>query len=164
MRQVELTLPSILDVVGRMRPQDRQCVAAALGSVTDEEFAVNRFQAFSSLAGWALVDDAGTPWAIGGIAQPNRWTGHLWLVVADGMPLQSWRKLARITRTLIAEAIEPSSQLGIHRIEAQVLSSWSEAQHFVRRVGMHLEGTLRSSGCGGEDIQVWSVVGPAKGD
>lgn len=164
MRLRELTLADAASVAGRMRNLDRQCVRALLGDITDDEFAADRFRAFAAGAGWSLVDDAGTPWAISGLSFSNTWTCVLWLVVVDGLPLQSWRKLVGAAKTLVAKAIEPSSPLGTHRIEAHVLSTWTEAQHLVRRVGMQLEGVRRCAGRGGEDIQVWAAVRRPQGD
>lgn len=156
MKLEELTLADTLSVVRRMRPRDRECVRELLGEVTDEDFAIDRFRSYGPA--WTLKDEHGTAWAVGGLSLVSGWTGILWLVVAEGMQLQSWRKLVRHTRTIILNALDPANELGRHRVEAHILSSWPEAQAFIQQVGMVCEGTRYAAGSSGADIQVWAML------
>lgn len=150
-----LTLADALAVVGRMREWDRRCVRAALGDVPDEVFAVNRWQADGPA--WSLWTTQG-PQAICGMQLPNAWTGVFWLIAADGMAGDSWRKLIRLGRTVLANASDRANAEFRHRIEAHVLSQWVEAAEFARCIGFQLEGTRRAAGSGGEDIETWTKV------
>ena len=156
----ELELADALSVVSRMRDQDRACVRALLDDITNEAFAVNRWQAHG--AAWSMVDEAGLPWAIGGVNLPNSWMGIFWLVVAEGLPLESWRKLMRHTGNMLVNARDRGSSVYRHRIEAHVLADWPEAQKLVGRLGFIHEGTREGAGRNGEAIQVWAIVGPVK--
>lgn len=157
----ELSLGHALAVVAAMRPLDRACVQALLGDISDEAFAVNRWQSYGPA--WALVDGSGQALAIGGVSLPNEWTGVMWLVVRDGLPLETWRKLMRQTRTVIGNALDPANSAYRHRLEAHVLESWGDAQKLVRALGFEFEGTRRAAGRGGENVQQWAIVGPVKG-
>jgi hypothetical protein len=139
-----------------MRQRDRECVAELLGDIDDEDFAIDRYRCYGPA--WALVDDAGMPWAIAGLALINGWTGVFWLVVAEGLPLQSWRKLVRQARTILQNGLDPANEHGRHRIEAHVLASWPEAQALVEQLGMRNEGTRRAATRSGRDLQVWAKV------
>lgn len=161
MELVELTLAHSLSVVGRMREKDRACVLAMLGDISDEAFAANRWQSYGPA--WALLDDSGHPQAIGGMTLPNDWTGVMWLVVAEGLPRESWRKLIRHTRTVIANATDPRNEAFRHRIEAHVLDGWGGAQRLVEALGFQLEGIRRAAGRNGENVQQWAIVCPVKG-
>lgn len=151
----ELTLADALHVVARMRQRDRAGFRAALGDLSDDEIAANRWQSHGPA--WTLDVD-GLPVAIAGVNFPNSWTGVMWLVVVDSLPLESWRKVLRQTRTVIANALNPSNEHGKRRIEAHVMADWPEAQELVRRLGFEFEGVRRCAGSGGEDIQVWAIV------
>lgn len=151
----ELTLADALHVVQRMRPRDRQGFRAALGDLSDDELAVGRFQAYGPA--WAYDVD-GQPAAIGGLHCVNGWTAVMWLVVVDGVALESWRKLLRATRTVISNALDPANEHGRRRIEAYVMADWPEAQALVKRLGFVHEGTRRSAGSAGEDVQMWAIV------
>jgi hypothetical protein len=146
-----LTLADALSVVSRMRERDRQCVRAAMGQASDEAVAVGRWQ--TDGPAWSLWDERG-PQAIGGLSFQNGWSAVFWLFATDDMRGNSWRKLIRHTRTVIANVTAPAH--GRHRIEAHVLSEWSEAREFARRLGFELEGVRRAAGAGGEDIEIWT--------
>lgn len=160
---VDLQLCHVLQVVHVMRPEDAACVRAATGDLDLDGFAVNRFQAYGPA--WALVDaDQSRAWAIGGLQLVNDWTGVLWIVASEGMPSESWRKLTRKARTLLTNACDPAHPLYLHRVEAHVLASWSAARRFASKgLGLELESVKRAAGSGGEDIEVWTRVGPVKG-
>jgi len=157
----ELSLAHALDVVAAMRPLDRMCVQALLGDISDEAFAVNRWQSYGPA--WALVDDSGQALAIGGVSLPNDWTGVMWLVLRDGLPLETWRKLIRHTRTVIGNALDPANSSHRHRLEAHVLESWGDAKKLVQALGFEFEGTRLAAGRDGQHIQQWAIVGPVKG-
>lgn len=151
----ELQLADALHVISHMRDRDRAGFRAALGELSDDELAVGRFQAYGPA--WAMDVDGETV-AIGGIHLANDWLGVMWLVMVDGVPLESWRKLLRQTRTVIANALDPANEHGRRRIEAHVMADWPEAQQLVKRLGFRLEGTRRCAGSGGEDMQMWAIV------
>lgn len=153
-----LTLADALSVVSRMRPEDRACVQAILGPVSDEVFAVNRWQ--SDGPAWTLLDAQGNPQAIGGLAFSNDWSAVLWMVAAQGIGRDSWRKLLRATRTVLQEATNPKNPHYRHRIEVCVM--WAEAARFAQALGFEFEGTKRQAGRGGEDVQIWALCSPAK--
>lgn len=146
-----LSLDDCLHVVRRMRPEDRACKVAALGwSVTDEAFAVNRFQ--TEGPAWTLLE-GGEPVAIFGL-QTASWQAVAWLVATPAVTRQSWRKLVRHARTV-------RSNLGsaaLHRVEAHVLAGWSEAGRFAEHLGFTYEGTRRAAGSGREDVQIWGMT------
>lgn len=150
-----LTLADTLAVVSRMREWDRRCVRAALGDTPDEVFAVSRWQAEGPA--WSLWDERG-PQAICGMQLPNAWSGVFWLIATDELRSDSWRKLIRLGRTVLANASDRANQQFRRRIEAHVLGGWTEAAEFARRIGFELEGVRRAAGSGGEDIEIWTKV------
>ena len=153
----ELSLADALIVCSDMRPEDAACVRAATGREPGEWFAAERWQAYGPA--WALSQD-GEPWAIGGLHLRNGWTGVLWMVARPGMRPQSWRKALRQTRTVIGSAMDAGNPERRRRVEAHVLSGWTEAAEFARRLGLTLEGVMRQAGARGESIEVWATAGP----
>lgn len=150
----DLTLADALSVIESMRPQDRACVSALLGDVSDEVFAVDRFQ--SNGAAWSIDG------ALLGVSFPNDWTAVWWLIARRDF--HSWRKLIRHARTVLSNVANPGNNHYRHRIEAYVLSSWVEAGEFVRHMGFHRESVRRQAGRNGEDIEVWVILGPVRSD
>ena len=146
-----MTLADALLVVGKMRENDRAAMRAALGDVTDDVVAVNRWQTRGPA--WVMTRD-GQPVAICGLSMGSEWAATAWLITTNAMRADSWRKLVRHCRTVLSNM--PRSTL--HRIEAQVLDGWAEAGEFVRRMGFVLEGTRRRAGKGGEGFHVWSIL------
>ena len=133
-----------------MRREDRECLEAVTGVCDPDLFALNRWQ--TEGAAWALVD--GEPVAIGGLSQAVPGIGRLWLITTDAMTPQSWKKLIRHTRTVLANA-----STVIPRIEAEVLGTWSAAERFIRRLDFELEGVRRRAGRDGRDILVFVYRG-----
>lgn len=154
-----LTLAGALMVTLDMRPMDAACVRAITGNDPGEWFAVERFQSHG--VALELLQD-GEPVAMAGLSLPNGWTGVLWLVARPALRLQSWRKLVRSARTVLARAGDPAHPEYRHRIEAHVLAAWPEAQRFVQALGFELEHVRRGAGSRGEDLQVWVRLGPPK--
>lgn len=154
-----LTLDDALHVVRRMREADRRCVRAVLGDIEDEAFAVGRWQ--TTGPAWTVLQD-GEPVAIGGLTLHTAWLAVPWLVATPDLRRETWRKLIRQGRTVLANASDPRHPQYRHRIEAHVLAEWPEAEAFAPRFGFVLEGTRRSAGRGGEDIQMWAITGPVK--
>jgi hypothetical protein len=155
----DLSLQDALTVVQGMRPLDRRCVQAAFGTVSDEVFAMDRFQAGG--LSWTVVQD-GEPVAIGGINTPTRWIGIVWFLATPSITRQSWRKLIRHGRTVLANLTNPQSPLYRHRLELHTLDEWQESHEFANFLGFRREGVRRFAGSGGEDIHVWTVCGPAR--
>lgn len=151
----ELTLQAALYVVRHMRANDRLCVEALIGEITDEEFAINRFQAYGPA--WTILQD-GEPVAIGGVTFGNDWIGVLWMLTTDRIDGQSWRKLIRLGRNIIANAMDPTNQHHKRRIEAHVLKGWDAAERFASHMGLQYEGTRRCAGYRGEDFETWAIV------
>lgn len=143
MRIETLTLSGALYVANHMRLDDRECLEAVIGTANPEAFALNRWQ--SDGAAWEMVDFE--PVAIGGLSQSVPWVGRLWLIATDLMTPESWKKLIRHLRTVLANASKT-----IRRIEADVLSTWPEAQKFIKRMGFELEGARYQAGKDGQDI------------
>lgn len=152
-----LTLADTLAVVARMRDLDRRCVAAAMGEVSDEVFAANRWQ--TEGPAWSLWDDRG-PQAVFGLTLVNGWTAVAWLVATDQMRRDSWRKLIRHSRTVLANVTDRANPNFRHRVEAHVLCEWTRASAFAQHLGLEREGTRRAAGAGGEDIEIWTKVTP----
>ena len=155
----DLTLADALEVCADMRPEDAACVRAVSGSEPGEWFAVDRWR--TDGPAWTLLQ-GGQPWAIGGLSWQSRWCGVLWMVARPGLSGQSWRKLIRTARTVIAVSSTPGEQYR-HRIEAHVLAGWGGAERFAAGLGLELEGTRRAAGCRGEDVQTWVRIGPVRG-
>lgn len=155
-----MTLADALQVVQRMRPEDRHCVRAMLGDIEDEAFAVNRWQ--TNGPAWAVCDESGAPVVIGGLTLHTDWLAVAWLLAVPGLSPQTWRKVVRLGRTVLGNAADPAHPQYRHRIEAHVLACWPEAARFAPRFGFQLEGARRGAGAGGEDIQMWAITGPAR--
>lgn len=155
----DLTLADALCVASQMRDEDRACVRAIRGGFDDEAFAVDRWN--TSGPAWTLLED-GQPAAIGGLSFSTPWIGVLWLVARPNLRRESWRKLIRKARTVIAIAGDPACEHYRHRIEAHVLLGWDGAQRFADRLGLQLEGTRVAVGSAGESINVWVRLGPPK--
>lgn len=151
----ELTLQDAIHVVRNMRANDRRCVEALLGEITDEEFAINRFQAYGPA--WTILQ-AGEPVAIGGVTFVHDWVGVLWMLTTDRIDGQSWRKLIRLGRNIITKAMDPANQYQKRRIEAHVLKGWDAAERFACHMGLQYEGTRRRAGYRGEDFETWAIV------
>lgn len=156
----DLTLDDTLAVVRGMRDLDRACVASMLGDVDDEVFAVDRWQ--TNGPAWALEQN-GRPAAAFGLQLPNDWTAVAWLIATPGLSVTSWRKLIRHCRTVAGNVMDPSSPAFRPRVEAYVMAEWHEAAEFAKRLGFVYEGTKRSAGRRGEDVQMWAMVWPGKG-
>lgn len=156
----DLTLDDALTVVRDMRDADRRCVAAMLGQVDDEVFAVDRWQ--TSGPAWSLHQD-GQSVAILGLQLPNAWTAVAWLLCRPCISGTSWRKLVRHSRTVAGNVMNPGNAAFRHRVEAYVMADWREAAAFAQRLGFEFEGTRRAAGKGGEDVQMWAMVWPGKG-
>lgn len=155
-----ITLAGALIVVSDMRPADAECLRAVTGEGPGEWFAVDRFQAYG--VGLEFLQD-GQPWAITGLSLPNAWTGVLWLVARPGLRRESWRKLIRHARIVLRNAQDLGNAEYRHRIEAHVIEGWREASAFVERLGFVHEHTKVSAGSRGENVQVWTRLGPVKG-
>jgi hypothetical protein len=155
-----LTLADALEVCCAMREQDRACVRAMLGEISDEAFAVNRWN--TEGPAWSFLQD-GEPIFIGGLSFSTPWSAVFWMVAKPTINRHSWRKLLRKTRTVLANAADPAHPQYRHRIEAHVLASWQEANELAGRLGMVFEGCRVAVGSGGEDVNVWVRIGAPKG-
>lgn len=156
----DLSLADALAVARVMRDRDRQCIKALMGDLSDESFAVNRWQ--SPGPAWSL-HQAGGPVAVGGVTLQNAWSCVFWMFATGRISSHSWRKLIRHTRTVLGNVTNPRTVHYRHRVEAYTLSGWTEAAALAERFGFKHEGTRRGFGSGGEDMEVWAIVGPAKG-
>jgi hypothetical protein len=151
-----LTLDDALFVVRRMRVEDRRCLQAVLPDATDDSFAIDRFN--TDGPAWTMCNADCVPVAIAGIAFQTRWSGTIWMVATDGIDRYSFGKLIRLARTVLGQITDPSHPAYKQRIEANVLAGWTGASRFIRHLGFEYEGTRRSAGVGGEDIEMWSIV------
>lgn len=160
MRIEALTLPAAIVVCRAMRPRDAWCVAALRGEFKPDEFAVDRWQSLGPA--WALHDDAG-PLLLAGLTFTSAWSACFWLVAherADALAptAQTWRKVVRETRKVIANVLDPRNEHAKRRVEAHVMADWPEARRLVQHLGLELEGTCRKAGSRGEDIEIWARV------
>lgn len=155
---MKLTLADALHVVSNMREIDRQALRAAIGPVSDDVIAANRWQ--TEGPAWVLVDDD-EPVAIFGVTVHTRWSGVAWLIATPRMSGEAWRKLMRHSRTVAAN-LTAGRLSGMHRIEMHVVAHWGAAARFAKRLGAVLEGTRRRAGRDGEDIQMWAIVKESK--
>jgi hypothetical protein len=153
----DLTLEDTLEVVKGMRQWDRRCMVAQLGQISDEEFAVNRWQ--SPGPAWVIYQD-GKPAALAGISLPNAWAGTLWFLATDEM--KSWGKLLRETRRVIGNITNPRHAEYRHRLEAHTIEGWLGAESLVEHLGFRNEGFRARVGWGGEGFKVWAITGPTK--
>ena len=160
-----LTLPAAIEVCRTMRARDAAALAAMLGPKLERDsFAVSRWQ--TDGAAWTMVDEYG-PLAIGGLEFKSPWCGAMWFLAharLDASPStdQSWRKMLRQTRTVIANALDPANPHARQRVEAAVLSDWTAARSLVQVLGFEHEGTCRRAGSAGEDIEIWARVAEGK--
>lgn len=155
-----MTLADAMVVTAGMRDWDRRAVRALMGEISDEAFAVSRWQ--QDGPAWALYQN-GTPVAVGGLAFMSAWSAVFWLLCTPQMTGQSWRKLLRQTRTVIVNVTSPAHEHYRHRVEAHTLGGWGGADALVERLGFRLEGCRRKAGSGGEDFHVWAIAGQVKG-
>ena len=156
----DLTLADALAVCSDMRPEDAACLRAVTGKCDAEALAADRWRTHG--AAWTMAQD-GQPWAIGGLSLPTDWAGVLWLIARPGLRPQSWRKLLRHTRRVLAMATDADNPARVHRVEAHVLHGWAGASAFAQRLGLVLEGVRQQAGAGGESIETWALCGPVKG-
>lgn len=152
---VKLTLSDALYVVGSMREDDRRALRAVVGPVNDDVAAANRWQ--TEGPAWTLLDD-NVPVAICGLSLHTKWSAIAWLICTPRMTGESWRKLMRHARTVLANMAAG----GLQRIEAHVMADWPGAIRFAQQLGGVLEGTRRKAGRHGEDIQMWAIVKESK--
>lgn len=153
----DLNLDDAIAVVKGMRQWDRRCMTAMLGPVSDEVFAVNRWQ--STGPAWSIHQD-GKPVALAGIALPNHWAGTLWFIATDDM--HSWGKLLRETHKVIRNITDPRHEHYCHRLEALTIEGWRGAERLVEHLGFKREGLRERVGWGGEGFNVWAITGPTK--
>ncbi len=156
----DLSLSDCLFVASRMREADRQCVLALMGPVSDDEFAISRVQSYGPA--WSMAQ-GGQPVAVGGVTLQNPWSCVFWMFATDAINGESWRKLIRHTRTVLANVTNPCHEHYRHRVEAYTLGGWDGAEGLAERFGFRHEATRRGFGSGGEDMNVWAIVGPVKG-
>lgn len=156
----DLELLDALHVAGRMRDWDRRCISALAGPVSDEEFAVNRWQ--TAGPAWSMWHD-GEPVMIGGIELRNAWVAVFWMFAVEGVTPRGWACLMRHTRKVLANATNPAHEHYRHRVEAYTLGGWAGAEDLAKRFGFEHESVKRGGGSGGEDLNVWAIVGPVKG-
>jgi len=147
----KLTLGDALAVVADMGERDRHAIRAVMGAVGDEVIAANRWQ--TDGPAWVLIRD-GAPVAIFGLAMYSGWSAVAWLISTPAMRSDSWRKLIRHCRTVLAN-MQASP---LHRIEAQVMVGWPEAEAFAAHLGLTRESVRRKAGRHGEDVQIWTIV------
>jgi len=153
----ELTLSDALAVVRDMRLEDRACVAAMNPGLTDEQFAVNRWQTHGPA--WVIDDDHGAPVAIGGVSFQTDWLGVFWFVATPRMRPKHWKNTIRNLDTVLARAQEKGNPYFKRRLEAYTLGGWEEAARFAAS-RFEFEGTKRGAGANGEDILMWARVAP----
>ena len=144
-----LCLADAVFVVNNMRARDRDCLHAVC-ELTPDLFALNRWQ--TDGPAWTLSEHE--PVAIGGVCMPVPWIGRFWMVATDGMTQQAWKKLIRHARTVLRNASKT-----VRRLEAEVLSTWPEAQRFVARLGFELECSRAGAGRDGQDILIYVYRG-----
>ncbi len=156
-----MTLADAIHVATRMRAMDRACVSAVLGDIEDEAFAVSRWQ--TTGPAWTLADATGKALAVFGLSLPNAWTAVAWLIAADGIASAAWRELIRHARAVASNVSTPGREAYRHRVEAHVLAGWGEARRFAQALGLGYEGTRCGAGRLGENVEIWAIVGPAKG-
>ncbi len=144
----DMTLADALVVSLAMRKTDWDCIRAVTEITTREEFAVNRWH--TTGAAYTLLLD-GRPVAIAGVSQAVPWIGRFWMIATDEMTMQTWKKLLRGTRTVLKNAAKV-----MPRLEAEVLSTWTEAQDFAERVGFMPESVRCRAGRNGEDILIFT--------
>jgi hypothetical protein len=157
----ELRLEDALHVTRSMRDIDRVCIQALTGGITDESFAMDRFN--SDGPAWTVLGSDGRPVACTGLTFQTAWTGVVWLLATPGIGVHSWANVMRLARRVLRNATDPANSHYRHRVEAHTLAGWAGAADLAKRLGFVHEGTRRAAGAGGEDMHVWAMYGPAKG-
>ena len=155
-----LTLADALQVSCDLRCNDREGITALLGGFDPEVFAMMRWQ--TNGPAWSLHHD-GRPVAIGGVEFVNGWTGVFWMAAVSDITSESWRKLIRHTRIVVANITDPTHENFKRRVEAITIGGWDEAERFAQSFGFSYEGTKIAAGSRGEDLKVWAIAGPARG-
>lgn len=142
-----LSLAAALRICQHMRAPDRECFQNCNDSLNDEHFALKLWS--TNGAAWHYLQD-GVPVAMGGISQPLPWIGIAWMVTAEGVSLESRKKLMRHSRRVFANASRE-----IPRLEAHVLAGWTQAEQYAERLGFTLESTRRRGARDGRDVKVY---------
>lgn len=154
---VTLTKPLLADYlfIAHHLPEDQQRQASALsdGSPYDpERFAL----AMACRVGpkWALVQQDGTPVAIGGydMIRPGVWQDYL-IGTVDGWK-HYWRSITKHCNQVMAFMLKEEAW----RLQCVALADRTMAHKWFKAVGLEYEGTLRNYGAAGEDCFMFSRV------
>lgn len=146
-----LTLAAALHVCQNMRTEDRDCLAAIMGDTTPETFAINRWQ--TNGAAWAYYQD-GVPVVIAGISQAVPWLGTAWMVVADGVTNDSWKKIIRFSRNVFRNASKK-----LQRIDAYAIATWPDACKYPKCFGFTQVNVREKAGRDGQDVLEFAIIG-----
>jgi hypothetical protein len=146
----QLSLAASVHIVQNMREQDRECLSLLTDGLTNESFAVNRWQ--TPGAAWHLMQD-GEPVCMGGIAQQVPWVGVAWMVTSERITPDSWKKLIRFSRKVFTNAHKD-----IQRIEAYVLGGWTQAERYAKSLGFTLESIKEGAARDGQAVKVYVLV------
>lgn len=147
----QLSLDAALHIAKNMKQAHRQCLAITMGEISDEVFALHRWQ--SNGAAWTFYQD-GEPVFMGGIEQNVPWQGTAWMVTTGHIRPESWKKIIRFSRTVFKNA---SRQ--IQRIDAHVLEGWPEAQKYAEKIGFKLVNVREKACLGGQGIYEYAIIG-----
>lgn len=150
----KLSLEAALHICNHMRRSDRECLESMIGDIAVNSFAINRWQ--TTGAAWAFYQD-GVPVLMGGIAESVPWMGMAWMVSADGVSADSWKKVIRFSRTVFTNAA-----LHYSRIDAQVISTWPQAKKYAAKVGFKQMNIREKAGREGQDVLEFGIIGASK--
>lgn len=153
MKQTELKYEDALYICQNLREQDAAEAFAVMWGDSPADLA--RASAQWGPYAFCSKTDEGEPVAMIGASEtwPGRW--QVWMLATDkfdkiGLSLTKW-----VLRVMIPQLFD---ELGLHRGEAQSLSTHTVAHRWMEHLGAVKESTLRGFGRKGEDFvtYVWS--------
>lgn len=147
-----LTLQGALHVIKNMRKADRDCLEALAPKMSDEYFALSKWQ--TNGAAWQVVQN-GEAVAIAGIMEVAPWHGVAWMVSTDKISRDSYKNMIRFTKVVFDNASDQ-----YQRLEATVLGTWTQAEKYARHLGFVHEGTRCKAGRDCQDVLVFIYEKP----
>lgn len=150
---VTATVADIAHVAAKMRPDEIEQWLALTGAGQYDADVMVRGIVGAGGASWALVDNTGRPFIVGGFQVERHGVASVWLVgTADGWA-KHWRMITKICRRSIAALLND-----FHRVEVTSLASRVHAHAWYRRVGLTHEEPLKAWFANGADAVTFAAL------
>jgi len=105
--------------------------------------------------GFVAIDENGKVIGVAGIFVLYPWgVGHSWLFLNSGQ----WYHGLEVVRAVKEHEPEIMAELGLHRIQSEVLASSRKAVEFIELLGYEREGFMRQRGPNKEDMFLYAKV------